>query len=98
MVLSVLTGESALLGDQLTPGGIWVWITMAQDQLHAQMETGKKPSISLKQNLSRSSFKDKRYTIERQGQTSSAMSLQALWERNLSDKEEETDGKRKNGT
>ena len=30
----------ALLGYQLSPGGIWVWSAEAQDQLQAQMETG----------------------------------------------------------
>jgi hypothetical protein len=33
VVLPVLTGKSALLGDQLSPGGIWVWRAVAQDQL-----------------------------------------------------------------
>ena len=34
MVLPVLTGVPVLLGDQLSPGSIWVWSTVAQDQLH----------------------------------------------------------------
>jgi hypothetical protein len=40
VVLPVLTGESALLGDQLSPGSVWVWSVVTQDQLQAQMETG----------------------------------------------------------
>ena len=32
---------SVLLGDQFSPGGIWVWRTMAQDQLQVQTETGR---------------------------------------------------------
>jgi hypothetical protein len=39
VVLPVFTGVSALLGDQLSPSGIWVWNTVAQDQFWAQMET-----------------------------------------------------------
>ena len=35
VVLPVLTGVSALLGDQLSPSNIYVWSTMAQDQLQA---------------------------------------------------------------
>ena len=35
VVFPVLTGVSALLEDQLSPGGIWVWSAMAQDQLQA---------------------------------------------------------------
>lgn len=35
VVLPVLTGMSAVLGDQLFPGGIWVWSTVAQNQLWA---------------------------------------------------------------
>lgn len=31
-------GVSALLGDHLFPGGIWVQIAVVQGQLHAQME------------------------------------------------------------
>jgi hypothetical protein len=30
--LSTLTGMSTLLGDQFSPGGIWVWSAVAQDQ------------------------------------------------------------------
>jgi hypothetical protein len=33
VVLPVLTGVSILLGDQLSPSGIWVWRAVAQDQL-----------------------------------------------------------------
>jgi hypothetical protein len=44
VILPVLTGLSALLGDQLSPGGIWA---VAQDQLWAQMETRKKWYFSL---------------------------------------------------
>jgi hypothetical protein len=32
---------SVLLGDQFPSGGIWVWSTMAQDQLQAQTDTGR---------------------------------------------------------
>ena len=39
MVLPVLTGVSALLRDHLFPDDIWVWKTVAQDQLQVQMET-----------------------------------------------------------
>ena len=39
MVLPVLTDESTLLGEQLSPEGIWIWSAVAQDQLQAQMET-----------------------------------------------------------
>ena len=35
-VSSVLTGLSALLGGSLSLSGIWVWSTVAQDQLWAQ--------------------------------------------------------------
>jgi hypothetical protein len=35
----MLIGVSALLGDQLSPGCIWVWSAVAQDQLWAQTET-----------------------------------------------------------
>ena len=35
---SVLTGLSALLGDQLSPGGIWVWRAVAQGQFWVQLE------------------------------------------------------------
>ena len=34
----------ALLGDQLSPGGIWVWNAVAQDQL--RMETRKPGFVS----------------------------------------------------
>jgi hypothetical protein len=37
--LPVLTGESALLGHQFSPEGIWEWTVVAQDQLRAQTET-----------------------------------------------------------
>ena len=40
VVLLVLTGMLLLLGDQLSPGSIWVWSMEAQDQLRVQMETG----------------------------------------------------------
>jgi hypothetical protein len=36
VILTVCTGMPALLGDQLFPGGIWVWSAMALDQLRAQ--------------------------------------------------------------
>ena len=32
---------SVLLGDQLSPGSIWVWRTVAQSQFWAQTETGR---------------------------------------------------------
>ena len=35
----MLTGESALLGHQFSPEGIWEWTVVAQDQLRAQTET-----------------------------------------------------------
>ena len=38
VALPVLTGASALLGDQFSPGDIWVWSAVAQDQLWVQME------------------------------------------------------------
>ena len=41
VVLPVLTGVSALLGDLLCPGGIWVWRAVEQGLLQAQMETGR---------------------------------------------------------
>jgi hypothetical protein len=41
MVLPVLTGVLVLLGDQLSPGGIWLWSAVAQCQLLAQMQTGR---------------------------------------------------------
>jgi hypothetical protein len=41
VVLPVLTGVSALLGDQLFPGGVWVCSAVAQDQLQAQTEKKK---------------------------------------------------------
>ena len=41
MVSPVLSGVSALLGDQLSPGGIWVQRSVAQGQLQKPMETGK---------------------------------------------------------
>ena len=41
MVLPVLTGALVLLGVQFSPDGIWVWITVVQDQLPVQMETGR---------------------------------------------------------
>ena len=43
MVLPVLTGLSALLGDQLSPGGICVFSSVAEDQLQVQTETWKAP-------------------------------------------------------
>ena len=33
VALLALTGLSALLGEQLSPGVIWVWSAVAQDQL-----------------------------------------------------------------
>ena len=39
MVLPMLTAMSALLGDELSPGSIWVCSVVAQDQLWTQMET-----------------------------------------------------------
>ena len=39
VVLPVLSGVSALLEDQLSPRGIWVWKAVAQGQLQVQMET-----------------------------------------------------------
>ena len=39
----MFTGLSALLRDILSRGSIWVWSTMAQDQLQVQMETRSKP-------------------------------------------------------
>ena len=47
----MLTGVSALLGDQLSPGGIWVRSAVAQDQLPAQMETGRILSQAVPQVL-----------------------------------------------
>ena len=41
LVLSMLTGVLALLGDQLSLSGIWVWSVVAQDQLQVHMETGR---------------------------------------------------------
>jgi hypothetical protein len=41
MVLPVLKDVSIFLVDQLSPRGIWVWSSVAQDQLRAQMETGR---------------------------------------------------------
>jgi hypothetical protein len=39
IVLPVLTGVSAVLGDQLSPGVIWVRSSVAQDQLWAQTQS-----------------------------------------------------------
>jgi hypothetical protein len=39
VALLALTGLSALLGEQLSPGVIWVWSAVAQDHLWAQTET-----------------------------------------------------------
>jgi hypothetical protein len=39
VVLQVFTGVPALLGDKLSPRGIWVWSTVTQDQLRVQTET-----------------------------------------------------------
>jgi hypothetical protein len=39
MVSSVLSGVLALLGDQLFPGRIWVWRTVAHGQLQALIES-----------------------------------------------------------
>ena len=41
MVLLVFTGVSGLLEDQLSPDGIWVWNTVAQEQLPVQTESRK---------------------------------------------------------
>jgi hypothetical protein len=41
VVLSVLRGMSVLLGDELSPGSIWLCSIVAQDQLWAQTETGR---------------------------------------------------------
>ena len=41
MVLPVLTGLSALLGDQLSLGSIFVCNSVAQNQLLVQTETGR---------------------------------------------------------
>jgi hypothetical protein len=35
----VLTDVSTLLGDQLSPGGIWIWSTVSQNHLQVQTET-----------------------------------------------------------
>jgi hypothetical protein len=51
VVLPVIIGVSALLGDQLSPGSIWVWSTVAQDQLLAQTETGRILSLAAPQFL-----------------------------------------------
>ena len=41
VVLPVLTGQSELLGDQLSPGVIWLCRAVAQYQLWVQTETGR---------------------------------------------------------
>jgi hypothetical protein len=41
--LPVLSGVSALLGDQLSPGQIWVWRTVAQGQLQGADRIQKDP-------------------------------------------------------
>jgi hypothetical protein len=41
----VLSDVSALLGDQLTADGTWVYRAVAQDQLWAQMEIRSKISL-----------------------------------------------------
>ena len=51
VILAVLTGVLALFGDQLSPGGIWVWSAMAQDQPLAQTGTGRILSKSAPQFL-----------------------------------------------
>ena len=51
MVLPVLTGALALLGVQFSPEGIQAWITVAQDQLPVQMETGRILSQAVPQVL-----------------------------------------------
>jgi hypothetical protein len=37
VVSPVLSGVSPLLGDQLSPNGVWVWGLVAQGQLQAQV-------------------------------------------------------------
>ena len=51
MVLPVLAGVLALLGDQLSPGDICVWRAVAQDQLQVQTETGRLLSQTTSQFL-----------------------------------------------
>jgi hypothetical protein len=41
VILPVFVGMSAVLGDQLSPGGIWAWRAVVQDQLWVQTEIGK---------------------------------------------------------
>jgi hypothetical protein len=43
----VFLGVSALLGDQLSPGKIWVQGDVAQGQLQAHMETGRILSLTV---------------------------------------------------
>ena len=52
VVLPVLTGLSALLGDLFSPSGICVWKAVAQDQLQAQSSPSlfKKGSCNFKIN------------------------------------------------
>ena len=52
VALPVLTGVLALLGDQLSSGGIWIWSAVAQDQLWGQTETRGLPSQAAPQFLS----------------------------------------------
>ena len=58
VVLAVLTGVPALLGHQLSPGGIWVWRAVAQDQLWAQLETRSSIQI-FTEVIGQSDFKDR---------------------------------------
>ena len=37
----MLTSLSALLGGSLSPGAIWVWSPVVEDQLQVQIETGR---------------------------------------------------------
>jgi len=41
VVLHVLSGVSALLGEQLSPSGFWVQRAVAQGQLEVLMVTGR---------------------------------------------------------
>ena len=51
MVLPVLSGVSAFLGDQLSSGGIWVRRTVAQGQFQMQMETRRLGTLYYKLEL-----------------------------------------------
>ena len=43
----MLAGMLTLLGDQFSPGSIWVWRAVAQGQLWVQMETGSILSLAV---------------------------------------------------